>query len=207
VKRIGLLGGTFDPPHIGHLLLAQEAIHCADLDEVWFVPVGIPPHKEREEIASNDDRLAMIKRAIKGKETLFNICTIELEREGKSYTIDTVRTLTKKHPDVRFFFIIGGDMVKSLPTWKGIDELLATVTFIGFKRPGVLLDSPYQDQLMLVEGPEVNVSSTMIRERMTEGKPISYLLPLDVERYIYEKGLYKTNESRKSPSVSKTSSN
>ena len=141
-EKIGIIGGTFDPPHYGHLLIANEVYHALNLEEVWFLPNQIPPHKQGRNITSVESRLQMLELATEEEEH-FSICLEELSRKGPSYTYDTMLQLTKKHPDVQFHFIIGGDMVEYLPKWYNIEALLDLVTFVGVARPGYTLHTPY----------------------------------------------------------------
>ncbi len=188
-KKIGILGGTFDPPHFGHLLIAQEALIQCELDEIWFVPAQIPPHKERADLSSSKDRKKMVCLAIEDNPS-FILSTVELEREGPSYTVDTMRELTSRHNDCQFFFIIGGDMIDYLPQWTAIDELLQLVTFIGIKRPGFPSNSPYPHNMIEIEAPQLDISSSDIRSRVLDGENIRYLMPDAVCYYIKERGLY-----------------
>ena len=134
MRKIGIIGGTFDPPHYGHLLIANEVYHALNLEEVWFLPNQIPPHKQGRNITSVESRLQMLELATEAEEH-FSICLEELSRKGPSYTYDTMLQLTKKYPDVQFHFIIGGDMVEYLPKWYNIEALLDLVTFVGVARP------------------------------------------------------------------------
>lgn len=188
MNKVGILGGTFDPPHYGHLIIAQEVLTAFELDEVWFMPTNIPPHKEFNG-ASGEDRIEMVSLAIQSNDK-FSIQTIEFEREGPSYTVDSMKALTKMFPEKVFYFIIGGDMVEFLPKWNKIDELLEMVTFIGVKRPGFILETEYP--ILEVDTPEFGVSSSMIRERIKKNKNIKYLLPNIVKLYIEEKKLYES---------------
>ncbi|MGM9987675.1 MAG: nicotinate-nucleotide adenylyltransferase [Bacillaceae bacterium] len=189
MRKIGLMGGTFNPPHIGHCIVAKEVQEACGLDEIWFVVSGVPPHKESTEIASNIDRKKMVEAAIEG-EPSFSICTIELEREGITYTYDTMKELVKRYPDDAFYFIIGGDMVEYLPKWYRIDELIKLVTFIGVGRPGYERISPYPVQM--VDVLQIDISSSLIRERIKEGRNIKYFVPDGVYTYIREKALYES---------------
>ncbi len=192
MRRIGLFGGTFDPPHMGHFLMAQEALVSAGLDEIWFIPVATPPHKKREGLATGEERKAMLE-AVLDQEERISVCEIELARAGTSYTIDTVKALTSAYPAEEFFFLIGGDMVDMLPDWYKIEELMELVTFIAFNRPGSghAATSPYKHRLKYLDFIELNLSSTAIRERVKEGKPIRYFVPAQVEQLIKERGLYR----------------
>lgn len=188
MRKIGLLGGTFDPPHLGHLRMAEEVYEQLQLDEVWFVPAGQPPHKNNAQVNAKD-RLAMVKAAINGNEH-FSIHTIELEREGKSFTIDTMSELKKQYSDLEFYFIIGADMVEYLPKWYKIDELIELVQFVGVKRPDYQLQTNYP--VIMLNIPELNISSTLIRERLIANRSIKYLVPDQVIEVIKERQLYGT---------------
>ncbi|MCZ0756952.1 nicotinate-nucleotide adenylyltransferase [Anoxybacillus sp. J5B_2022] len=190
MKKIGIFGGTFDPPHNGHLLMANEVLHALMLSEIWFMPNHIPPHKQHEQVTNSDDRLHMLKLAV-ADHPQFKIETIELERGGASYTYDTMRQLKTMYPNDEFYFIIGADMVEYLPHWYCIDELVQLVTFVGVKRPGFSLRTPYP--IVEVEIPEFAVSSSLIRERVKQGKSIRYLVPECVRQYIEGKRLYGTS--------------
>ncbi|RHW40979.1 nicotinate-nucleotide adenylyltransferase [Neobacillus notoginsengisoli] len=189
MKKIGILGGTFNPPHLGHLIIANEVCHALNLDEVWFLPNQEPPHKKKAGGASDEDRLAMLESAIKGNK-LFKVEAIELGREGPSYTIDTMKILVDRNPDAEFYFIIGADMVEYLSKWRQIDELLNLVTFVGVQRPGYGLITTYPVQI--VDIPAIDISSSMIRERLHQGRTVNYLLSEGVIRQIREKHLYGT---------------
>lgn len=186
MKRVGILGGTFDPPHIGHFIIADEVRAALQLDEIWFIPNNEPPHKGKA-LTDNNHRLAMLQLVIKENEC-FRVNTIELEREGKSYTIDTIYALNELHPDIKFYFIIGGDMVEYLPHWKDIDELVKMIEFVGVKRHQYDLKSPYP--VKEVQIPLIDISSTEIRKRIKSGEPFQFYLPKEVYRYIKEHRLY-----------------
>lgn len=191
MKKIGLLGGTFDPPHIGHLVMAEEVYERLSLDEVWFIPSAEPPHKEKAKVSAQD-RLAMLKVAV-GQIDYFKIKTIELEREGKSYTLDTINALQQSYPNDQFYFIIGADMVEYLPNWYKIDQLVEKVQFVGVKRPDFELETPYP--VILLDTPGLDVSSTMVRERLEMNRSVRYLIPQHVLALIKEKGLYGQRSS------------
>ena len=188
-KKIGILGGTFDPPHIGHLIIANEVMHHEGLDEIWFMPNHEPPHKLKSGSVSNEDRLKMLKLAIKDREG-FHVQTIELDRDGKSYTFDTMTILKEMYPDFDFHFIIGADMVEYLPKWYMIDELLKLVRFISVNRPNYSSDTSYPVTYVAV--PDINISSKLIRGRLLKGETISFLVKDEVERYIKENRLYES---------------
>src|SRR5690625_4586590 len=139
MSRIGIFGGTFDPPHIGHLIMAEEVRYALTLDEIWFIPTNIPPHKQKASSTSKH-RLAMLEMAIRSNQH-FIVNPIEVENENVSYTIDTMTILRKNHPDAEFYFIIGADMVEYLPYWKQVDELFKMVTFVGVQRTNYTLST------------------------------------------------------------------
>jgi len=185
-RKIGMLGGTFDPPHNGHLLIAEQAREQLGLEEVWFVLSNIPPHKQKTS-TTNADRLAMLTAATAGNPH-FSVCTIELERSGPSYTIDTVLQLTGEYPGNEFYFIIGGDMVEYLPNWHRAEELVKLIRFAGVRRSGYSVKTPYPVEL--VDIPMFDVSSSLIRRNIKLGRSVRYLLPEAVLNYIEEKQLY-----------------
>ncbi|MEF3306092.1 nicotinate-nucleotide adenylyltransferase [Paenibacillus sp. GYB003] len=194
--RVGIMGGTFDPIHLGHLLAAERAREEAGLDEVWFMPAGTPPHKPNAPKANADERLAMVKAAIAGNRR-FRAEETEIRRGGTSYTIDTVRELKLRHPDCDFFYIIGADMVQYLPNWMRIDELAALITFIGLARPGYSADTrglppAIRASVVSVTMPQVDISSTTIRNMRASGQSIKYLVPDAVLAYIEENRLYES---------------
>ncbi|WP_158737490.1 nicotinate-nucleotide adenylyltransferase [Alteribacillus sp. YIM 98480] len=187
--KIGLLGGTFDPPHTAHLIIAQEALTALRLDEVWFIPVHTPPHKTREKMADPYERFDMTNKAIKGNKC-FQASAIELERKGPSYTVETVKTLKEMTEDTEFYFIIGGDMAEQLENWKRIEELKRMVTFVVAQRPGYETPQNENASIMHIKVPQMEISSTLIRERRYQGKSIRYYVPEEVWEYIEERNLY-----------------
>lgn len=189
MKKVGILGGTFNPPHHGHLLIANEVLHALSLDEIWFMPNFKPPHKVMQEAVSNENRMNMLRLAIGGN-AAFKIETIELEREGPSYTYDTMKLMNIRYDGYEFFFIIGADMIEYLPKWEKVDELVQLVQFVGVKRPSYSHQTKYP--VIYVDVPAMDVSSSMIRERCRQGKTVRYLLPDAVIDYIEGKHLYGT---------------
>ncbi|WP_113927477.1 nicotinate-nucleotide adenylyltransferase [Bacillus sp. P14.5] len=187
VKRVGLLGGTFNPPHLGHLIIANEVLHQFGLDEVRFMPAGIPPHKQIKGDTSSEQRKEMVIRAI-DNHTGFVLETIELEKEGPSYTYETIKLLVEREPQSEFHFIIGGDMIDYLPKWHMIEELSRLIQFVGVKRPGYETESPFN--VIMADVPQIEISSTMIRDRIAAGKTVNYLIPEEVLDYIREEKLY-----------------
>lgn len=187
--KIGILGGTFDPPHNGHLLIANEVCVALELDEVWLMPNREPPHKKKSEYVKNEDRLKMLELATSDNPA-FKVQPIELEREGPSYTFDTMKMINEEYPVHQFFFIIGADMIEYLPKWHKIDELIQLVQFVGVERPNYSHQTDFPVQY--VDVPAFDVSSSMIRDRLRTGKTVRYLLPDSVIQYIEEKQLYGT---------------
>lgn len=192
-KRIGIMGGTFDPVHCGHLLVAEQAREQLNLDEVWFMPAGIPPHKKREGISHATDRMAMLQLAIADHPS-FRVTDVELRREGPSYTVDTMSILTRQNPDAQFFFLVGADMIDILPKWHRFEELAVMVTFVGVARPGFGEGKPtWNGTVRYIDSPAWEISSTLIRERAKAGRSLRYLVPPTVERYIKEKRIYESS--------------
>lgn len=189
MKKIGILGGTFDPPHHGHLLIANEVLFTLKLDVIWFMPNQEPPHKKKSAFIKNEDRLRMIQLAIEGNER-FKLQTIELERKGPSFTVDTMKMIKSQYKDDEFFFIIGADMIEYLPKWHHVDELVKLVQFVGVERPKYSHVTKYP--IVYVDVPGMEVSSSVIRERLKNGKTVRYLVPDSVIDYIKENHLYGT---------------
>lgn len=193
MKRIGLFGGTFDPVHVGHLLAAEAAREAAGLEEVWFVPAAVPPHKPAP-AASARQRLDMLEAAVRGVAG-FRVEPIELERPGPSYTIDTVTALQTRWPDRTFFWIVGSDMANDLPHWRNAEQLAARIGFIALERPGETIreeDLPayLRGRLLRAPMPPIGISSSDIRRRVREGRSIRFLVPEAVREYVTRNGLY-----------------
>lgn len=187
MKKVGILGGTFNPPHIGHLIVANEVKNALELDEVRLMPTAVPPHKLAAGDATAEERLEMVKLAVSGVEDL-TACSFEVERGGVSYTYETMKQLTDMEPETVFHFIIGGDMIDQLSTWYRIDELVELVRFVGVGRPGTAGETEYAVQL--VDIPQIDLSSTLIRKRFSEKGTVRFLIPSEVEAFIREVGLY-----------------
>ncbi|MDO6448187.1 nicotinate-nucleotide adenylyltransferase [Oceanobacillus profundus] len=191
MERIGILGGTFDPPHLGHLLIAEEVRLAMDLQEIWFIPTYTPPHKTASK-TSAQDRIQMLHLATKSNPH-FKVNTIEIERTGKSYTVDTMKELQKLHPEKEFYFIIGADMVEYLPNWHKVDELFSLVRFVGVKRSGYQLVTEYP--ITEIDIPMIDISSSMLRNWLRRKRSVHYIVPEPVISYIKEKDLYEYNRS------------
>ncbi|WP_068616150.1 nicotinate-nucleotide adenylyltransferase [Paenibacillus tuaregi] len=197
MRRIGIMGGAFDPIHVGHLLVAEAARDQFALEEVWFMPSHLPPHKRKAGV-SGQMRLEMVTEAIAGNPA-FKPLDIELKRGGISYTIDTMKELQRLHPDIRFHFIIGADMINYLPKWEGIEELVQMVTFIGLQRPGSMLELDslpeyIEEAVCLAEMPLVDISSSLIRKRIARGQSVRYMVPESVYEYMIRSGIYAVQQ-------------
>jgi nicotinate-nucleotide adenylyltransferase len=187
--KIGILGGTFNPIHIGHLILAEEAREKLHLNRVVFVPAYLPPHKDSEDIALARHRLAMVRLAIRGNKH-FSASDTEIRRDGRSYTIDTIRDFKRSFPKDDFYFLIGSDLLKYLAEWKDLKDILRIVKFIVATRPGYPLEGiPSYIKTMAIRA--VDISAFEVRECVREHKSFRYLVPEAVYQYIIKKGLYK----------------
>ncbi len=194
MQRIGILGGTFNPLHIGHLAIAEVAQERMALDKVVFVPSCRPPHKRIVNLASEKDRWEMLRLSIKHNPK-FEISDFEIKKGGKSYTIDTVRYFQQQYgADDKLFFIVGGDSAAQLHTWKEIDEILKIVSFVVVNRPGHDNCTPNIAHHSVVM-PGIDISSSYIRRLIAQGKSIKYLVPDEVFRYIRDNKLYKKEEN------------
>ncbi|QDH19985.1 nicotinate-nucleotide adenylyltransferase [Saccharibacillus brassicae] len=185
--KIGIMGGTFDPIHIGHLVAAETAREALGLDEVWFMPSHIPPHKA-EAGFSGEERLHMVELAI-GTQPAFRTLDIELRRGGVSYSADTMGELVAKYPHASFHFIVGTDMVNYLPKWERIEKLALLTRFAAVGRAGYKLDTSGLDALVAeridhVDMPQLEISSTEIRDRLKKGVSARYLVPDNVYDYL-----------------------
>lgn len=193
-KRLGILGGTFDPIHSGHLLLAEQLKEELNLEKVIFIPSANPPHKENSPVSSAKDRLKMVEIAIKDNPGFF-ISDLELKRRGKSYTIDTLTHLVKLYKRWELFFLLGSDAVGELPTWKEPEKIFQKVKVAIALRPGFDRINPenrFVKKSLVVPISGLNISSTQIRRKIQAGKSIRYLVPAGVERFIRSKNLYRS---------------
>jgi nicotinate-nucleotide adenylyltransferase len=191
----------FNPPHLGHLVCAQEAHHQLGLDAVLFMPVAVPPHKEATEDPGAEHRFELCRLAVRDDER-FAVSALEIERGGPSYTVDTLGALRERHPEDELIFIAGGDMAASLPTWREPERVLELADFAVAERRGAVredvierwraLGSAVQREPQFLDMPRVDVSSSEIRRRVREGRPIRYLVPDAVAGYIEARGLYRS---------------
>jgi nicotinate-nucleotide adenylyltransferase len=196
-RRIGVLGGTFDPVHNGHLSIANALRAALDLERVVWVPAGRPPHKTGQIVSSDRDRLAMLELALAGS-AVDQIDTIDIERSGPSYTADTLEILTQRFAPARLFFLMGEDSLRDLPTWHDPERLLRAAELAVAARPGVDADlesvarqvPTVRGRVHLVPTEEIAISSSGIRRRVRENQSIHGLTPAAVEAYIQDHGLY-----------------
>ncbi|OGX68475.1 MAG: nicotinate (nicotinamide) nucleotide adenylyltransferase [Paenibacillus sp. RIFOXYA1_FULL_44_5] len=192
--KIGIMGGTFDPIHMGHLLGAEQARESMSLDEIWFMPTHTPPHKANGPVADPEQRLEMVKLAV-AEHPQFHVSDLELRRGGTSYTVETVRLLCEQYPQHDFFYIIGADMVQDLPKWYKIDEIVSMIAFIGLSRLGFTMPmaefpQELRSKVHFVPIPLIELSSTVIRERLKLQKSVRYMVPEEVLRYVEGNRIY-----------------
>jgi nicotinate-nucleotide adenylyltransferase len=197
--RVGVIGGTFDPVHIGHLIIAEGTRDALSLERVVFVPAGQPPHKRGERISPASHRLAMTRLAIAGNAYL-TTSTVDMDRSGPSYTVDTIGILQEKWgPEAQIHFLIGGDSLAELPTWHQPDRLVEICRVVAIPRPGYDPDLEAleaqipgaSERIRILDLPRVALSATEIRDRVRDRRSIRYLVPETVERYIYRHRLYR----------------
>ncbi|MGE5550239.1 MAG: nicotinate-nucleotide adenylyltransferase [Bacteroidota bacterium] len=191
----GILGGTFDPIHTGHLCLAESAREVFQLERVIFVPAGNPPHKPGLVAAAAQDRFRMVEIATADNPN-FLASPVELERLGPSYTIDTVNSLRTAYPGLEWCLIMGSDTLAEIQTWRDYRSLLPLVTILAAVRPGVPLVlppelQPWAERVKTFSSPALDISATMIRQRLGQGLSVRYLIPAGVASYIEERGLYR----------------
>ncbi|MFX4291137.1 nicotinate-nucleotide adenylyltransferase [Streptomyces bohaiensis] len=192
-RRLGVMGGTFDPIHHGHLVAASEVASRFHLDEVVFVPTGQPWQKSHRDVTPPEDRYLMTVIAT-ASNPQFSVSRADIDRPGQTYTTDTLRELRQQHPDADLFFITGADALGQILTWRDAGELFALAHFIGVTRPGHPLADPGLPDggVSLVEVPALAISSTDCRARVAAGEPVWYLVPDGVVRYINKRELYRT---------------
>lgn len=191
MHRLGVLGGTFDPIHIGHLVLALEACAQRDLAGVVLVPTGDPWQKPTVH-ASAADRLAMAELAAQDQPQL-SVSTVDIDRPGPSYSIDTIRDLHAQHPETDFEFIVGSDALAGLASWQDHEELVSLVTFVVAERPGTPVAFEPGARVESIKVPLLDVSSSDIRSRVALARSVAYLVPDDVKQYLEDHGLYRAS--------------
>ncbi|GAA3437396.1 nicotinate-nucleotide adenylyltransferase [Kutzneria kofuensis] len=191
-RRIGVMGGTFDPIHHGHLVAASEVQARFELDEVIFVPTGQPWQKSGREVSPAEDRYLMTVIAT-ASNPRFSVSRVDIDRNGPTYTADTLADLADRYPDDDLFFITGADALSQIVSWKRVDELFTRAHFIGVTRPGFHLDDHHlpAGSVSLIEVPAMAISSTACRDRVCAGLPVWYLVPDGVVQYISKRRLYQ----------------
>ncbi|HEY5311841.1 MAG TPA: nicotinate-nucleotide adenylyltransferase [Pirellulales bacterium] len=202
--RLGIFGGTFDPVHYGHLLLAECCREQCGLDEVWFLPAASPPHKRRRELTPAPLRIEMLELAIGGYEP-FSVCRLEIQRGGLSYTVETLAEIHEQRPEAELFFLLGGDSWHDLPSWKQPERICQLATLVIVHRP----QSPAIEPAALsqatfvgagslppvvVEMPQIDLASRDLRQRVAAGRGVRFRTPRAVEKYIETHGLYRPAE-------------
>lgn len=197
-KKIGIMGGTFNPIHFGHLLLGETAYEQFSLDEVLFMPTKNPYYKNLGNTVTEEDRVRMVKLAIKDN-AHFTFSGEELNREGTTYTVETLQNLTRKNPDCEYYFIMGADSLYHIESWKDTEEVLRMAVILVAGRGDLssslssqieYIENKYDASIRFLNSPSLEISSNDIRRRIRTGESIRYLLPREVEEYIYEHKLY-----------------
>ena len=193
--RIGVMGGTFDPIHHGHLVAASEVQAWFDLDEVIFVPTGQPWQKSEREVSAAEDRYLMTVVAT-ASNPRFSVSRADIDRGGPTYTVDTLRYLARAYPKADLYFITGGDALAQILSWRDADELFELAHFVGCTRPGhqiteLTLEGLPRERVTIVEIPALAISSTECRNRVRAGEPVWYLVPDGVVQYIAKRSLYE----------------
>lgn len=196
--KLGIIGGSFNPIHQGHLIMGEIARESLDLDKLVYIPLGQPSHKDPKEIEDPKHRLNMLDLALKDN-SRFSVSKVDIERGGTTYTIDTIKDIKKVYPKADLYFLIGGDSLKGLKNWKAIEELSRITSFVLIDRREDLdyieeeisyLAEKFASKIIRVKSPLIEISSTDIRTRLRMGKSIKYLVPKEVEDYIYKNKLY-----------------
>ncbi len=191
--RIGILGGTFDPIHIGHLIVGQEVLHRCRLDHLLFMPSGEPPHKQYSEMASPAARAEMVRLAVDGH-SQFVLSTFELQRPGKSYTVKTLSDFRKDHAQATLFWVVGADNAIDMKSWCNPEGVLDLAQVVVVSRPGfdvTCVDPLFRQKMIFIETPLLEISATEIRRRVRQGASIRYWVPNAVAQYIASCGLYR----------------
>lgn len=201
--RLGVFGGTFDPPHIGHLVVATVAMEEMGLDKVVFVPAGINPLKVGKTVTAAEHRLQMVKLAV-ASHPKFEVSDWELNQPGPSFTVHTLEYFHQQHPEAELFFIIGADNLHILPKWRNVERIVELATILAVTRPGFDLKTSTETvfalfphiskRILSVEIPGLEISSTWIRERLVKNRSVEHLLPQEVIRYTEENKLYERSE-------------
>ena len=212
-KKVGIMGGTFNPIHFGHLLLAETAFHQFQLDEILIMPTKNPYYKKISNSVTEEDRVAMVELAIEDN-AHFRLSKEELDREGNTYTVETLSQLTARHPDYEYYFIMGADSLYHIESWKEPAQILKLATIVVAGRAGTgsslssqieYIENKYDSEIYRLNSPVLEISSNDIRRRVRDGESIRYLLPAKVVDYIYEHGLYQPDIRDEAPSQNTSS--
>lgn len=196
---IGIFGGTFDPPHLGHLILAMEARSRLNIDRLLWMLTPDPPHKQGQPITGTVHRLAMVRLAIAG-DSQFELSTVELDRPGPHYALDTVNLVAAQNPGADIAYLMGGDSLRDLPTWHRPADLVAALRYVGvMRRPGDTVDLSGLEETIpgltakvrFIDAPLLDIASSEVRERVADGRPFRYFLPPAVYDYVRENNLYR----------------
>jgi nicotinate-nucleotide adenylyltransferase len=198
VRRLGILGGTFDPPHSGHLILAEYAWDALGLSQVLFVPAADPPHKQQEDKQPVNHRLAMLELALAGNDH-FNISHVDIDRPGPHYSVDMLAILQEQYPEHELYFVMGSDSLRNLTRWHQPETLIQRCRLAVMRRPGDYIQlnmheaalSGLAERVVMVDAPLIGISSSQIVERLQQGRSVRYLLPEPVLEYIDEHHLYR----------------
>ncbi len=193
--KVCLFGGTFDPPHIGHLIIAETVKETEGFDKMIFVPAGIPPHKTKSDLSTIEDRLIMLRLALEGNEN-FELSNVEIKRGGVSYAIDTIRELKKRYnlKSKEIYFLMGSDTLKEFHTWHKPEEILEESQVLVAARPGFRpswISPDILSHIHFANVPQIEISSSLLRQRIIARQTVRYAVPAAVEEYILEKGLYR----------------
>ncbi len=201
-RKIGIMGGTFDPPHLGHLILAQSAYEALHLDSVWFIPSGNPPHKVNRNGGESDAHRVEMTRLAISLDSRFELNLMEMDMEGYTYTYLTLEQLNKEHPENDYYFIIGEDSLVDFPTWKCPEKIVKLCHIVVGFRPGTTTDKMedviqynkdlYGGDFIQINTPAIEISSRDIRKRIREGRSIRYFVPKRIFDYVTENNLYQT---------------
>ncbi|PJF40535.1 MAG: nicotinate-nucleotide adenylyltransferase [Chloroflexi bacterium] len=200
MERVGILGGTFDPPHIGHLILAEYSAEALALDHLLFVPAADPPHKQDQAKTPIAHRLAMLERAL-ADNPRFELSRVDVDRPGPHYTLDMVKIIRDQYDNPELFFIMGGDSLYDLPTWHQPEKIIEICQLAIIRRPFSEIDATMHDaiipglsqRLVIIDAPLLEISSTQIVHRLSQGKSVRYLVPEAVLDYIAAHNLYQTD--------------
>ncbi|RKL68644.1 nicotinate (nicotinamide) nucleotide adenylyltransferase [Salipaludibacillus neizhouensis] len=191
MKKVGIFGGTFDPPHLGHLIMAEEARIKGELDEIWWMPNYVPPHKKVSSKTTEKQRIDLVTLMVNTHDS-YKLCLIEMQRKGLSYTADTVQDLLEDYPNMQFSFIMGGDSLKNFHSWHKSEELQAMLPFIVIVRPGFQVPRvSVPKEVLLLEEVTVELSSSYIRKSIRSNKENKFLLLNEVYQFIKENRLYE----------------